>query len=154
MRLLTRRRKTRLQISGDIHAGREQIHRDRDIGVALVLVAPDQLQGFVRSARDLDDGVVVDAAVLVVEGLLQQIDDQIRMRVVDAEDERLLPRRGVEFLGEKLTNDAIEGFSDDFAVEVFDLDLYLVRRGKEIDLVASRVVCRDLLAHFPDDAFR
>src|SRR5262249_40200334 len=45
---------------GYVHAGGEQVHRDCDIGVALVLVAVDQLQRLIGSARDFDDGIVID----------------------------------------------------------------------------------------------
>ena len=77
-----------------VHAGGEQVHRDRDIWIALVLVAADQLQRLVGGAGDLDDGIVVDAAVVLLEGLLEQVHHQVGMGVVDAEDERLLARRG------------------------------------------------------------
>ena len=58
---------------GHVHAGGEQVHRDRDVRVALVLVAADQLQRLVGGAGDLDDGIVVDAAVVLLEGLLEQV---------------------------------------------------------------------------------
>jgi hypothetical protein len=56
---------------GHVHAGGEQIHRDRDVRKALVLVAADQLQRFVGRARDLEDGIVIDAAILLREGPLE-----------------------------------------------------------------------------------
>ena len=139
---------------GHVHAGGEQVHRDRDVGVALVLVAADQLQRLVGSAGDLDDGIVVDAAVVLLEGLLEQVHDQVGVGVVDAEDERLLARRGVEFLRQELAHDAVEGFGDDFAVEVLDVELDLVGGGEEVELVAVRVVHLHLFSHLPDDAGR
>ena len=53
---------------GHVHAGGEQVHGDGDVGVALVLVAADQLERPVGGAGDLDDGVVLHAAVAVAEG--------------------------------------------------------------------------------------
>ncbi len=73
-----------------VDAGREQVDGDGDVGVALVLVAPDELERLVGRAGDLEDRVVLDAAILVAERLLEQIDDQIRMGVVGAEDQGLL----------------------------------------------------------------
>ena len=83
---------------GHVDAGGEQVDGDRDVGVALVLVAADELQRLVGGAGDLDDGVVVDAAVLACEGLLEQVHHQVGVGVVGAEDQRLLARGGVEFL--------------------------------------------------------
>jgi hypothetical protein len=77
---------------GHVHAGSEQVHRDCDIWIALVLVAADQLQRPVGGAGDLDDGIVVDAAVVLRECLLEQVHYQVGMGIVDAEDERLLAR--------------------------------------------------------------
>ena len=54
---------------GHVDAGREQVDGDGDVRVALVLVAADELQRLVGGAGDLHDGVVVDAAVLLGEGL-------------------------------------------------------------------------------------
>src|SRR5262249_48168721 len=51
-----------------VHAGGEQVHRNRDIWVALVLVAADQLQWLVCSARDLDDSIVIDTSLVLLEG--------------------------------------------------------------------------------------
>ena len=50
---------------GHVDAGGQQVHRDRDVRQALVLEAADQLQRLVGGAGDLDDGIVVDAAVLL-----------------------------------------------------------------------------------------
>ena len=43
---------------------------------------------------------------------------------------------GVEFLRQVLADDAVEGLGDDLAVEVLDVELDLVGRGEEVDLVA------------------
>ena len=51
---------------GHVDAGGEQVHGDGDVGLALVLVAADQLQRLVGGAGDLDDRIVVDAAVLLL----------------------------------------------------------------------------------------
>ena len=137
---------------GHVHAGGEQIHGDRDVRMALVLVAADQLQRLVGGAGDLDHGIVVDAAIVLCEGLLEQVHHQIGVGVVDAEDERLLPRRGIELLCQDLTHDAVEGFGDDLAVEVLDVQLDLVGGGEEVELVGACVVDLHLFYYPPDDA--
>ena len=53
-----------------VDAGGEQVNRDGHVGAALVLVAANQVQRLVGGARDLDDGVVLDAAVLSDERIL------------------------------------------------------------------------------------
>ena len=58
---------------GHVDAGGQQVDGDRDVRIALVLVAADQLQRLVGGAGDLDDGIVVDAAVVLLEGLLEQV---------------------------------------------------------------------------------
>jgi hypothetical protein len=51
---------------GHVDAGGEQVDRDRHIGIALVLVTANELQRFVGGAGDLDDRVIIDAAVLLL----------------------------------------------------------------------------------------
>ena len=81
-----------MQISGTSTPVGEQVHRDRHVWVALVLVTANQLQRLVSSASDLDDGIVVDAAVVLLEGFFEQVHHQVGVGVVDAENKSLLPR--------------------------------------------------------------
>ncbi len=72
------------------------------------------------------------------KGFLQQIDHQIGMGIVGAEDQRLLARGRVEFRGQVFADDPVEWLGDDLAVEVLDIDLDFVGRGEQFDLVAAR----------------
>ena len=123
MRLFTRRRNTRLQISGTSDAGGKQIHCHGDVRISFVLVAANQLERLVGAAGDLDDRIVVDAAVLLLESFLQQLDHQVGMRVVDAKDQCLVPTTGSSSLARYPQTTRLKGFGDDLAVEVFDFRL-------------------------------
>ena len=122
------------------------------LGLRSFLVAAEELQWLVGSARDLDDCVVFDAAVLILESLLEEVDDQVGMRVVCTEDKGLLERRRIELLGQEATHNPIEGLCDHFAVEALYLDLDLVRSSEKLDLAALRLVDGDFLSSLPDNA--
>src|SRR4030095_10127777 len=77
---------------------------------------------------------------------------QVGVSVVDAENKSLLARRGVEFLRQEFAHDAVEGFGNDFAVKVLNIQLDLVGGGEEIELVAVHVIHLHLFSYLPDDA--
>ena len=54
-----------------VDTGGEQIDRHRHIGISLVLVTANELQGFVCCAGDLDHCIVVHAAVLILKSLFE-----------------------------------------------------------------------------------
>src|SRR5207248_11254206 len=47
---------------------------------------------------------------------------------------------------------AVEGFRDNLAVKILDIELDLVGGGEEIELAAVRVVHLHLFSHLPNDA--
>ena len=137
----------------DVYARRKQVDGNRDIRRALILEAADELQGRGGSAGDLEDGVIFDAAVVLFEGGLEEVDDEVGMGIVGAEDEGFLWGSGVKLASEILADDLVERFGDDFAVEAIDVDGDLVGGFKEADFALAGIVDLHLFAAPPADAF-
>ena len=139
-------------MGGHVRACRHQIDRDPDLGLLLVAKMADELLGAVGSPGELGHGIVADVSVLLLEGFLEQFDDQIGVLVGDAENERLARQVGVDFSGQPPDHGPVEGLGDDVGVEVLDVYVDLVRGVDEIDGVRARVVLLDFFARVPVDA--
>ena len=134
---------------GHVDAGGEQIHRHGHVGQALVFKAANQLQRLVGVAGDLDDGVVFHAAILGLKGGLEQVHHQIGMAGVDAKDQRFSFAAGVYLLRQVVANGLVEWAGDDLAVEVFHIQVDVVWRLEQFDLVAPGVIDLEVFAHLP-----
>ena len=135
-----------------VDTGGEQIDGDCHIGIALVLVASDQLQWFVSSASDLDNGVIIHAAVSILKGCLEQIDHQIRVRIIGTKDQRLAAESRVKLFSQIFANNPVEWHCDHLAVEILNVHLNFIRRLEEFDLVVLAVQNLDVLTCFPFNA--
>ena len=134
---------------GHVDAGGEQVHGDRHIGQSLVSKALEQAQRLVGIAGDFDDGVVFDTAVLGFKGCFKHIDHQVGMVGIDAKDQSFAQTGGVDFLRQVVAHRLVEGSGDDFSVEVFHIQIDVVWRFEQVNLVAPGVIHLELFAHFP-----
>ena len=83
------------------------------------------------------------------EGGLEQVHHQVGVAVGHTEDERLAARGRVQLLGQVVADDFVERPGDDLAIEVLHLQLDLIGRVEEFDLLAASVVKLDLFTYAP-----
>lgn len=132
MRDRTRRKNTWVRDGRDVHPRREEIDRHGELRQGLIAKAPDALGRALDAAGDLRHGGVVLGSVARVEALLEYAHDEVGVRVIDAEHQRLAGLCGVDLASDHLAHDAVVALGDDLAVKVIELDVHLVGQGRVV----------------------
>ena len=104
------------------------------------------------AAGDLEDGVVLQRAVLGLEGLGEEADQHVGVGVGGREDERLAGEVGVDVAGQLGADDAVEVLGEHALVEAVDLDVHLVLEVHEVEGVRLLIEHLHLRAGRPADA--
>ena len=130
-----------------VDTGGQQVDRDGNARVALVLVLADQLFDLVTlPGDDLYSCLVVILAVNVLEGFVEKVFDPLGMGLVNAKNHRFFVARRVELLRQLLADDLVETGRNHAAIERLDFEVEFVLEFGDIHLAGARIDDADALA--------